>query len=85
MLGNRLEGRNFQFAHHLVLWDIPADRTCWNSASALDRIGQTADVELHHAVLPGTAQALARWYADALDALRTSPADGRLFKRFGAR
>ena len=80
------EGRNFQFAHHLVLWDIPADPDLLEQRiGRLDRIGQTADVELHHAILPGTAQeALARWYADALDALRTSPADGReLFKRFG--
>jgi ATP-dependent helicase HepA len=82
------EGRNFQFAHHLVLWDIPADPDLLEQRiGRLDRIGQTADVELHHAVLPGTAQeALARWYADALDALRSSPADGReLYKRFGAR
>ena len=82
------EGRNFQFAHHLVLWDIPADPDLLEQRiGRLDRIGQTADVELHHAVLPGTAQeALARWYAEALDALRTSPADGReLYQRFGAR
>lgn len=82
------EGRNFQFAHHLVLWDVPADPDLLEQRiGRLDRIGQSADVELHHAVLPGTAQeALARWYADSLDALRTSPADGReLYQRFGAR
>ena len=82
------EGRNFQFAHHLVLWDIPADPDLLEQRiGRLDRIGQTADVELHHAVLPGSAQeALARWYVEALDALRTSPADGReLYKRFGER
>jgi ATP-dependent helicase HepA len=82
------EGRNFQFAHHLVLWDIPADPDLLEQRiGRLDRIGQSADVELHHAVLPGSAQeALARWYEEALDALRTSPADGReLYKRFGPR
>ncbi|GMU42126.1 MAG: RNA polymerase-associated protein RapA [Xanthomonadales bacterium] len=80
------EGRNFQFAQHLVLWDLPADPDLLEQRiGRLDRIGQRADVELHHAVLPGSAQqALARWYIEALDALSTSPADGReLYKRFG--
>ncbi len=82
------EGRNFQFAHHLVLWDLPADPDVLEQRiGRLDRIGQTTDVAIHHAVLPGTAQqVLARWYVEALDALRTSPADGReLYKRFGPR
>ncbi len=82
------EGRNFQFAHHLVLWDLPADPDLLEQRiGRLDRIGQTGDVHLHHAVLPGTAQeALANWYVHALDALRLSPADGReLYKRFGPR
>lgn len=80
------EGRNFQFAHHLVLWDLPADPDLLEQRiGRLDRIGQTGDVEIHHAVLPGSAQeALARWYDEALDAMRSSPADGReLYKRFG--
>lgn len=82
------EGRNFQFAHHLVLWDLPADPDLLEQRiGRLDRIGQTANVEIHHAVLPGSAQeALARWYDEALDAMRNSPADGReLYKRFGER
>lgn len=82
------EGRNFQFAHHLVLWDVPADPDLLEQRiGRLDRIGQTGDVNIHHAVLPGTAQeALARWYDEALDAMRSSPADGReLYKRFGQR
>ncbi len=80
------EGRNFQFAHHLVLWDLPADPDLLEQRiGRLDRIGQTSEVSIHHAVLPGSAQqVLARWYLEALDALRTSPADGReLYKRFG--
>ena len=28
------EGRNFQFASHLVLFDLPSTRICWNNASA---------------------------------------------------
>jgi superfamily II DNA/RNA helicase len=37
------EGRNFQFAHHLVLWDIPADPDLLEQRiGRLDRIGQTA-------------------------------------------
>jgi ATP-dependent helicase HepA len=82
------EGRNFQFAHHLVLWDLPADPDLLEQRiGRLDRIGQSEEIRIHHAVLPGSAQeALARWYHEALDAFASSPADGRaLYRRFGER
>lgn len=82
------EGRNFQFAHHLVLWDLPGDPDLLEQRiGRLDRIGQSETVKIHYATLPGSAQAaLARWYEEALNAFRSSPADGReLYKRFGAR
>lgn len=81
------EGRNFQFAHHLILWDVPLDPDLLEQRiGRLDRIGQKHDIELHAIAFRGTAQyVLLRWYAEALDALRVSPADGReLYKRFGA-
>ncbi|MCI0570104.1 MAG: SNF2-related protein [Myxococcaceae bacterium] len=49
------EGRNFQFSHHLVHYDLP-----WSPAvleqriGRLDRIGQTKDVDIHVFDAPGT-------------------------------
>jgi ATP-dependent helicase HepA len=73
------EGRNFQFAHHLVLWDLPLDPDLLEQRiGRLDRIGQHEDIRIHAAAHHGTAQhALLRWYHEGLDALRTSPSDGR--------
>ncbi len=81
------EGRNFQFAHHLILWDVPLDPDLLEQRiGRLDRIGQQHDIELHAVAYSGSAQhVLLRWYQEGLDALRLSPADGReLYKRFGA-
>ncbi|HEV7489316.1 MAG TPA: RNA polymerase-associated protein RapA [Rhodanobacteraceae bacterium] len=82
------EGRNFQFAHHLILWDLPLDPDLLEQRiGRLDRIGQKSDITLHAVALGGTAQhALLRWYHEGLDALRTSPSDGReILRRYGAR
>ncbi|MEO8670898.1 MAG: RNA polymerase-associated protein RapA [Tahibacter sp.] len=81
------EGRNFQFAHHLILWDVPLDPDLLEQRiGRLDRIGQKHDIVLHAAAFAGTAQqVLLRWYENGLDALHVSPADGReLYKRFGS-
>jgi ATP-dependent helicase HepA len=81
------EGRNFQFAHHLILWDVPLDPDLLEQRiGRLDRIGQQHDIQLHAVAYGGSAQhVLLRWYQEGLDALRVSPADGReLYKRFGA-
>ncbi len=82
------EGRNFQFAHHLVLWDLPLDPDLLEQRiGRLDRIGQKHDILIHACAFSGTAQqALMRWFDLGLDAFRGSPSDGReLLKRFGAR
>ena len=64
------EGRNFQFAHHLVLFDLPADPELLEQRiGRLDRIGQTATVNIHVPYIPETAsEVLARWYHEGLDA-----------------
>ncbi len=82
------EGRNFQFAHHVILWDLPLDPDQLEQRiGRLDRIGQKHDISVHVATFTGTAQhMLMQWYRDGLDAFRSSPADGReLFKLFGSR
>ncbi|MGH8145964.1 MAG: RNA polymerase-associated protein RapA [Rhodanobacteraceae bacterium] len=81
------EGRNFQFAHRLVLWDLPLDPDLIEQRiGRLDRIGQRQIITLHVPPLPGTAQeAVARWHACGTRVLSECPADGReLLRRFGA-
>ncbi|MCO6763725.1 hypothetical protein KQH43_32020, partial [Streptomyces sp. EL5] len=42
------EGRNFQFAHHLVLFDLPAHPDLLEQRiGRLDRIGQRHTIQLH--------------------------------------
>ncbi|WP_431636236.1 RNA polymerase-associated protein RapA [Dyella sp. KULCS107] len=80
------EGRNFQFAHRLVLWDLPLDPDLLEQRiGRLDRIGQQHDISIHVLAIEGSAQhVLARWYDEGLDAFRSSPADGReLLRRYG--
>jgi len=81
------EGRNFQFAHRLVLWDLPLDPDLIEQRiGRLDRIGQRHPIVLHVPSIPGSAQeVLLRWHADGTRVLRECPADGReLLRRFGA-
>jgi ATP-dependent helicase HepA len=80
------EGRNFQFAHRLVMWDLPLDPDLLEQRiGRLDRIGQRHEISIHVPVVEQSAQhVLARWYDEGLDAFRSSPADGReLLRRFG--
>ena len=64
------EGRNFQFAHHLVLFDVPLDPGLLEQRiGRLDRIGQRETIHVHVPVVPGThLEVLARWYHDGLNA-----------------
>lgn len=63
------EGRNFQFAHHLVLFDLPANPdTLEQRIGRLDRIGQTQKITLHTPFIVNTAQErLYHWYDSALN------------------
>ena len=63
------EGRNFQFAHHLVLWDLPSNPDVLEQRiGRLDRIGQRQRIQIHVPYLMGTAQErMFRWYHEALD------------------
>ena len=68
------EGRNFQFAHDLVLFDLPADPELLEQRiGRLDRIGQTETIHIHVPVLGGSPdELLARWFAEGLDAFEHS-------------
>jgi ATP-dependent helicase HepA len=66
------EGRNFQFAHHLVLFDLPENPELLEQRiGRLDRIGQSATIRIHVPWVPGTAsEVLARWYHEGLNAFQ---------------
>lgn len=63
------EGRNFQFASHLILFDLPANPdTLEQRIGRLDRIGQSQQITLHVPYVSGTAQErLFHWYNGALN------------------
>lgn len=68
------EGRNFQFAQHLVLYDLPQDPELLEQRiGRLDRIGQKGDIHVHVPFIGGTGgEVLARWYHEGLDAFERS-------------
>lgn len=72
------EGRNFQFSHDLVLFDLPENPDLLEQRiGRLDRIGQTHDVNIHVPFIPGSRQeGLFNWYDQALDAFTHSCAAG---------
>ncbi|MGE3313382.1 MAG: RNA polymerase-associated protein RapA, partial [Limisphaerales bacterium] len=73
------EGRNFQFAHHLVLFDLPLDPELLEQRiGRLDRIGQTAHVEIHIPFVQNSAQEVVfRWFHEGLDAFARHLNGGR--------
>ncbi|MBQ0719747.1 MAG: RNA polymerase-associated protein RapA [Gammaproteobacteria bacterium] len=66
------EGRNFQFAHHLVLFDLPINPDLLEQRiGRLDRIGQRQDVQIHVPYHEGSAQeVMLRWYSEGLAAFQ---------------
>lgn len=67
------EGRNFQFAHHLVLFDLPLNPGLVEQRiGRLDRIGQTETIRVHVPYLVRSAQEpVVDWYHRGLDAFET--------------
>lgn len=72
------EGRNFQFAHHLVLFDLPENPDLLEQRiGRLDRIGQQQDVNIHVPYVEQSRQeGLFHWYHLALNAFTQSCAAG---------
>ncbi|MGB0428871.1 MAG: RNA polymerase-associated protein RapA [Bacteroidia bacterium] len=80
------EGRNFQFAHHLVLFDLPQHPELLEQRiGRLDRIGQTEDIHIHVPYLEQSPQeVLAHWYHKGLNAFEENLEGGnQFFERFG--
>ncbi|TQV66143.1 RNA polymerase-associated protein RapA [Exilibacterium tricleocarpae] len=79
------EGRNFQFAHHMVMFDLPRNPDLLEQRiGRLDRIGQTETVQIHVPYYRDTAQErLLRWYRDGIDGFRRAcPAGPAIAERF---
>ncbi|MBN3134714.1 RNA polymerase-associated protein RapA [Pectobacterium punjabense] len=73
------EGRNFQFASHLVMFDLPFNPDLLEQRiGRLDRIGQAKEIQVLVPYLENTAQAmLVRWYHEGLDAFEHTCPTGR--------
>jgi len=74
------EGRNFQFAHHLILFDMPPHPELLEQRiGRLDRIGQTEDIHIHIPYYVGSPQQmLVRWFHEGLHAFNTNLEDGNV-------
>jgi ATP-dependent helicase HepA len=82
------EGRNFQFAHHLVLFDLPLNPDLLEQRiGRLDRIGQSHDIDIHVPYLEDTAQqTLLDWYDQGLNLFLDSCSAGyTIFETFSER
>jgi ATP-dependent helicase HepA len=64
------EGRNFQFAHHMVLWDLPGHpEVIEQRIGRLDRIGQKETIHVHVPYFTGNDEEhRVRWLHEGLDA-----------------
>lgn len=73
------EGRNFQFAHQMVMFDLPFNPDLLEQRiGRLDRIGQAHDIQIHVPYLEKTAQSvLVQWYHEGLEAFEHTCPTGR--------
>lgn len=82
------EGRNFQFAHHLVLFDLPLNPELLEQRiGRLDRIGQSETIRIHVPYLHGAStELLFRWHHEGLGGIEHSLRGGSAYlKEFGSR
>ncbi|MFK7731047.1 MAG: RNA polymerase-associated protein RapA [Pseudomonadales bacterium] len=80
------EGRNFQFAHHLLLFDLPSNPDLLEQRiGRLDRIGQTETIKIHVPYFENSAQeVLFRWYHEGMNAIEQAcPAAHTVFIEMG--
>ncbi|MFB9056864.1 RNA polymerase-associated protein RapA [Mariniflexile ostreae] len=77
------EGRNFQFAHHLILFDLPFHPELLEQRiGRLDRIGQEKDIHIHIPYIIGSPQHLiTRWFHEGLNAFNANLEGGNLISK----
>lgn len=75
------EGRNFQFAHHLVLFDLPLNPELLEQRiGRLDRIGQTESIQIHIPYIEASwTELLFKWHHEALGGVEHSLKGGHIF------
>jgi ATP-dependent helicase HepA len=76
------EGRNFQFVHHLILFDLPYNPDLLEQRiGRLDRIGQQHTIQIHVPYLDNSPQMIMyHWYHEGLSAFEhTCPAGHNVF------
>jgi ATP-dependent helicase HepA len=81
------EGRNFQFAHHMVLFDLPTNPDLLEQRiGRLDRIGQKQTIRIHVPYFKQSpTEFLFKWYQHALNAFEQTCITGRaVYDLFGA-
>ena len=74
------EGRNFEFANHLFLFDIPkVSDQLEQRIGRLDRIGRKGDILIHVPYVKNTFEELLfHWYNDVLGSFREAPKGANL-------
>ncbi len=79
------EGRNFQFSHHLVLYDLPASPDLLEQRiGRLDRIGQRETIRIHVPIADAPTRRRLDWYRRATHCFtRPDPAASALHARLG--
>ncbi|MCK5075389.1 MAG: RNA polymerase-associated protein RapA, partial [Calditrichia bacterium] len=80
------EGRNFQFAHHLVLFDLPFDPELLEQRiGRLDRIGQKHVIQIHVPFIIGSEfEMIAKWYHEGLNAFNENVSGSyQIFQKMG--
>ena len=72
------EGRNFQFSHHLVLFDLPFNPDLLEQRiGRLDRIGQKNTIDIHVPYFENSpTETMFHWYETGLNAFRSTCPEG---------
>jgi len=75
------EGRNFQFAHHLVLFDLPLNPELLEQRiGRLDRIGQSETIRIHMPFLPHSwTELLMQWHHAGINGVEHSLKGGNAY------
>lgn len=69
------EGRNFEFSHHLILFDLPKlPDQLEQRIGRLDRIGQEQNIHIYIPYIKGTfEEILFEWYNEVFNSFESSP------------